>query len=108
MKKPDEVVAVMLLTLVIAFGCERLPPSPPPPMNRDGLGTDLGETCAALRNKGCPEGEPVRADETCYEHLVKVERRTVIPTACVRNAATREILRECGDKSTLRFRCKTQ
>lgn len=94
---------MMALVGVMMGGCPGAPT--PAPHDRDGAGTELGETCSALRALGCPEGQPVRPDETCYEHLMNVNRRTLIPSVCVRKAPTREVLRGCGDASTLRFRC---
>lgn len=94
-------VAIAALALV---GCPVV--RVPPPPDRDGLGTDLGETCASLRGAGCPEGEPLPDGQTCFEHLTEMSVQVVVPTACLRAAKAPEVVRSCGGPSELRFRCR--
>jgi hypothetical protein len=72
----------------------------------DGKGTDLGEACAELRALGCPEGQPLRPDLTCYQHLLGLSAIVTVPAKCLRTAASQDAVRACGDDTTLRFRCR--
>ena len=91
--------------LLMIVGCRV---ESPHPVDRDGIGTEIGDACRSLRAAGCPEGEPLRADRTCYEHLTDLSERTLIPTTCVRDAAGAAEVRRCGTKDTLRFRCEVK
>lgn len=92
--------------LTVAMGSCRSSEAPPPspPVDRNGLGTPLGDVCAALRDAGCPEGAE-RPRETCFEHLTKMSEIVLIPSECVRRQNTPYGVRGCGSSSELRFRC---
>lgn len=84
---------------------------PDPVPDRNGVGTDLGESCANLRAKGCPEGSSdIDGYQTCYEHLLEASEHVVVPTECLRKAASIEEIRRCGRDAGpgpfLWFRCR--
>lgn len=91
------------LGLAIVLTCSCSPQ--PPVIDRDGVGSELGGICAALKDAGCPEGQPLANGRTCFEHLASLSGEVIIPGACasVRGA---EAIRRCGDRrTTLTFRC---
>lgn len=91
--------------LVVTLGCPAEPTTPPGPVDRDGIGTPLGDACAQLRMVGCPEGFPDRKARTCFEALTKAEKLAAVPAPCLVAAGTEEAVRACGTPSTLRVRC---
>ena len=107
---PVRLSAALIAALLFLAGASCVPAKepPPPPVDRDGLTTDLGQVCIALRAAGCPEGEPVSPQKTCYEHLVRVSERVEIPTSCLIMSKTKVLIRGCGTPQTLRFRCDPQ
>ncbi len=107
---PLEGLTLFLMVLAICISgstCKRteVEGPQPPPIDRDGLTTELGQVCISLRAAHCLEGEPVSPRETCYEHLVRVSEQLEIPTTCLIPAKTKALVRSCGSPQTLRFRC---
>lgn len=109
----------LALVLAALASCKAVPPPPPgwvetptqaPPYDAgdaDGLGTDLGETCVALRRNGCQEGAALSVGLTCYEHLnAMVGMGFSIPAACIRDAGSADEIRHCSQPGQHWFRCK--
>lgn len=105
-------VAVVFFLAPIALlgaGCtpERPPNDPPapPPTERDGIGTELGDACARLRRIGCPEGWPNRRGRTCFESYTSAAELAIVPATCLKASATEHDVRGCGNANTIRVRC---
>lgn len=78
----------------------------PPPTPIAPPEWDLRDACAALERLGCPEALPDSRGRPCPEYLAAIRAEsTVIPTACVVLAQTRQDVARCGAPNTLRFTC---
>lgn len=113
-------IAVLLLGPVL-LACRHVPPPQPEPVPippapipsiyaedelLDGLGTQGGTSCRALRAIGCAEGfRDARTKHTCFQRLEHEAQLVRVPYACVAAAKTADEVRRCGTKDTLRFRC---
>lgn len=102
------ILAAFALAISASACPDKAPNAPVDAGPRDGRGTELGAICAKLHALGCPEGEDVSPNETCYEHLVKRTALAPVPDPpCLLDAGTREALRACGDpRTSSQFRCK--
>ena len=108
------------VALLLFAACKTVVPAPPdhwveaPAVAQEdagdpnGHGTDLGSTCEALVDAGCPEGQPL-PHETCYQHLSALAAVGIVPdVACILDAGSDAAgIRACGDPSSqLTFRCR--
>lgn len=92
------------LSVFLCFVLTGCPQPVEKPVDHDGLGTDLGNACVTLRTLHCPEGDAANGS-TCFEHLTRRSALVVVPTACLRDAASPDDVRACGGADTLRIRC---
>lgn len=77
--------------------------------DRDGPGTPIGAACVTLRRLECPEGLPSNVTgKTCFESVTVAAAFATFPAECVAAATTIALVQACGDRNTIRVRCRRE
>lgn len=87
--------------------CPPVDPAYPEDPTLDGVSSQAGRACQALRASGCGEGyRDSRTGKTCFERLQNEATLVAVPYQCLIEAKNAEAIRACGTKDTLRYRCR--
>ncbi len=101
-------LAALALVSFSAVACATVPAEAKSPDDDAGTTAQATKACHVLEDVTCPEGAAdARTGKTCVERLTSESKLAKVPFDCVIGAKTRDAVRGCGSKDTIRFRCQT-
>jgi hypothetical protein len=100
-------LAALALVSFSAVACATVPAEAKSPDDDAGTTAQATKACHVLEAVSCPEATPdPRTAKSCVQRLTSEAKIAKVPFDCVIGAKTKEDVRGCGTKDTLRFRCR--